>query len=308
VVGFDNVTFNPTPIVVSPISNSGFELGAAGWAFYQANTSVSFPATSGNPNGYARMVNTGGGYGVLVANGNTSISLGALGISVGETVTFRQDMKLFSGTNIGKFKLEFYNGTAKISESEKLTPLIGDGSTWETYTYDFLIPTGTSGVKIVLVAGISSTVGYDNIGIGAPPTNDFASWIGGYPGVGGLTGFNDDADHDGTANGLENFFGTNPSSFTRGLSAGAVTGNTFVFTHPQNASPASDLSAPAYRWSTDLQTFHANGASNGGGTTTVTFSAVTNTPSAGITTVSATITGTVVPTSLFVHVGVTQNP
>lgn len=308
VVGFDNVTFSSTPVVVPPIPNAGFELGNAGWAFYQANTSASFPSTLGNPNGHARMNNSGSGYGVLVANGNAILSLTGLGISAGETVTFRQDMRLFSGSNIGKFKLEFYNGAAKISESEKLTSLIGDGSTWETYTYDFLIPIGTNGVKVVLVAGIGSDVGYDNIGIGAPPANDFTSWIGGYPGVGGLTGFNDDPDHDGNNNGMENFFGTDPSASSSGLTAGTVTGNTFVFTHPQNASPASDMSAPVYRWSTDLQTFHADGASNGGGTTTVSFSTAPNTPSAGNTTVTATITGTVIPATLFVNVSVTLNP
>jgi hypothetical protein len=218
-------------------------------------------------------------------------------------------MRLFSGSNIGRFKVEYYNGVGgKISELEKLSPLIGDGSTWETYTYDFLIPTGTNGIKIVLVAGIGSDVGYDNIGLVAPPGEDFASWITGFPAVGSLTGFNDDADHDGISNGLENFFGTDPGEFSKGLVVTAVTSNTLVFTHSQNASPASDISAPEYRWSTDLQTFHANGASNGGGTTTVNFSATTNTPSVGITTVTASITGTVIPQKLFVKVGVNRNP
>lgn len=309
VVGFDNITFSTTPVVVPPISNADFELGGAGWAFFQDSTSASFPATDGNPNGHARMVNSGTGWGVLVANGNSIIPLSTLGISGGETVTFRQDMRLFSGFNIGKFKVESYNSDGlKLSDPEKLTNLIGDGSTWETYTYDFLIPAGTAGIKIVLVAGISSDVGYDNIGIVAPPADDFATWISGFPAVGSLTGFNDDADQDGIANGLENFFGTDPGAFSKGLVVAAVTSNTFVFTHPQNASPASDISAPAYRWSTDLQTFHADGASNGAGTTTVSFSVQTNIPSTGTTTVTATITGTVIPQKLFVKVGVSQNP
>jgi hypothetical protein len=309
VIGFDNITFSTTPIVVPPISNPGFELGGAGWSFFQDNTGSSFPATGGNPNGHARMVNGGSGYGVLVANGNTTIPLTTLGISVGDAVTFRQDMKIFNGSNIGKFKVEYYNSVGgKISELEKLTPLIGDGSTWETYTYDFLIPAGTIGVKIVLVAGIGSEVGYDNIGLAAPPAEDFASWISGFPAVGSLTGFNDDADHDGIANGLENFFGTDPGAFSKGLVVASVTRSTLVFTHPQNASAVSDISAPDYRWSTDLQTFHANGASNDGGITTVNFSVNTNIPSSGITTVTATITGTVIPQELFVKVGVSQNP
>lgn len=309
VVGFDNIIFNSTPIVVPPISNSSFEQGGASWAFYQNGTSASFPATNGNPNGHARMFNSGTGWGVLVANGGSIIPLSTLGISVGETVTFKQDMRLFSGSNIGRFKVEYYNSTGtKLSELEKITSLNGNGSTWETYNYDFLIPTGTTGIKIVLVAGIGSDVGYDNISIVATPADNFASWISGFPAVGSLTGFNDDADKDGIANGLENFFGTDPGAFSKGLVAGAVTGNTSVFSHPQNASPASDVSAPEYRWSTDLQTFYADGASNNGGTTTVNFSVVTNTPSMGNTVVTATITGTALPQKLFFKVGVTDKP
>lgn len=309
VVGFDNITYSSTPIVVPPISNAGFELGGAGWAFFQDGTGASFPATNGNPNGHARMVNSGTGWGVLVANGGSIIPLSTLGISVGETVAFKQDMRLFSGSNIGRFKVEYYNSAGtKLSELEKITPLIGDGSTWETYNYDFLIPAGTTGIKIVLVAGIGSDVGYDNIGIVGPPADDFASWISGFPAVGSLTGFYDDADDDGIPNGLENFFGTDPSVSSKGLVVAAVTNNNLVFTHPQNPNPASDVSTAAYSWSTDLQTFHADGASNGAGTTTVSFSAQTNTPSTSTTTVTATITGAVIPQKLFVKVGVSQNP
>ena len=87
---------------------------------------------------------------------------------------------------------------------------------------------------------------------------------------------------------------TDPGAFSVGLRARGVTtgaGLTFTFTHPQNASPADDVSAPAYRWSTNLQTFHADGAANAAGTTTVTFTAEVDTPVAGTTTVTATITG-----------------
>jgi hypothetical protein len=136
---------------------------------------------------------------------------------------------------------------------------------------------------------------------GGGPT--YATWIAGYPGVGGMTGFTDDPDGDGSGNGLENFFGTDPSVFTAGVIAGTKTGNTFTFTHPQNATPASDVTA-AYQWSTDLATFNADGAANGG--TTVTFAPALNTPTAGTTTVTATVTGTPID-KLFVRVGATQN-
>ena len=85
--------------------------------------------------------------------------------------------------------------------------------------------------------------------------------------------------------------------------AGGKTVNTFTFTHPQGATLAADLTA-SYRWSTDLTTFHADGASNGN--TTVNFTMQTNTPALGTTTVTATVIGTALD-KLFVTVGVTQN-
>jgi len=136
----------------------------------------------------------------------------------------------------------------------------------------------------------------------AGSSNTFADWIASYPGVGTLTGLSDDADGDGIDNGVENFFGTDPGAFNTGLLAGAASGDSFTFTHPQSATPASDLTA-TYQWSKDLATFHANGATDGG--TKVTLSAQTNTPVPGTTTVTATVTGTAAG-RLFVNVKVTQ--
>ncbi len=131
--------------------------------------------------------------------------------------------------------------------------------------------------------------------------NNFADWISDYPGVGGLTGFNDDSDHDGNDNGLENFFGTDPSVFSVGLVSVGLSGNTFTFTHPLNASPADDISA-AYLWSKDLATFYADGATVE--STKVDF--VQGSPSGGMVSVTATITGASID-KLFVKVGVTKD-
>ena len=113
----------------------------------------------------------------------------------------------------------------------------------------------------------------------------------------------DDPDGDGIGNGVENLFGTNPGAFTQGLLVGIKSGNTFTFTHPKNASPASDLTA-SYTWSKDLASFLASGATDGAGTT-VAFTTQADTPSPGITTVTATVTGTDA-SKLFVRVNVTQ--
>ena len=148
-------------------------------------------------------------------------------------------------------------------------------------------------------AGISSTTAWNFTT--ALPT--FSSWISN-PTFGLAVAdrdLGDDPDGDGTDNGVENFFGTHPGTFTQGLAAGIRSGNTFTFTHPQNASPATDLTA-SYRWSTDLATFHLGGATSGG--TTVNFTTEANTPSPGFTRVTATATGTL-PDRLFVDVKVT---
>ena len=158
--------------------------------------------------------------------------------------------------------------------------------------------------------GSTGFIGFLEIRFGAlvdevAPGDTYADWIAGFPGVGGQTGFNDDPDGDGIPNGMENFFGTAPDEFSTGLVAVEVAGGAFTFTHPQNATPASDV-VGAYLWSKDLATWHGDGASDGDGTT-VSFDAETDTPSAGTTTVTATVAGT--PTDkLFVTIEVTQAP
>jgi hypothetical protein len=142
--------------------------------------------------------------------------------------------------------------------------------------------------------------------VGSGGGGTFSDWIAGYPGVGGQTALGDDPDGDGNDNGVENYFGTDPSVFSTGLSAGVFStdgGNTFTFTHPLGDDPASDVSA-AYRWSDDLATFYPDGDPNGAGTTTVSFQQ--GVPSGGMVAVTATITGTVIPERLFVDIEVTQ--
>ncbi|WP_338684955.1 alpha/beta hydrolase [Haloferula helveola] len=169
--------------------------------------------------------------------------------------------------------------------------------------------TGGAGVVEVFIdnlpgGGSSNRTWYD--GVGYARANDYADWIGDYD-VGGEDGFEDDPDGDGNASGLENFLGTPPDvSGPTGFEVMSAGGPNFVFSHPENPTPADDLIA-AYQWSTDLGTFHEDGATDGSGTT-VSFSRATDTPVPGTTTVTATASGPSIPDRLFVRLRVVAGP
>jgi hypothetical protein len=142
--------------------------------------------------------------------------------------------------------------------------------------------------------------------VGFARANNFSDWISSFA-VGELNGFGDDPDGDGMVSGLENFFGTSPdvadAAGLRSMKLSTAGVTSFTFTHPENANPADDLSA-VYQWSAELESFHDDGASNAAGTT-VNFVKSPDSSTPNITTVTATITGSTIPESLFVRVKVT---
>jgi hypothetical protein len=98
---------------------------------------------------------------------------------------------------------------------------------------------------------------------GVPP-DTYATWIGGFSGAAGAPGFNQDADLDGVANGIEHYLGTDPSVPTQGLREISNDGSGVRFRHSRTNQLASDVTA-FYQWSTDLVTWYASGETNPGG-------------------------------------------
>lgn len=76
--------------------------------------------------------------------------------------------------------------------------------------------------------------------------------------------FNDDADGDGTPNGIEAWLGTAPDRFSSSLIAAGNDG--LSFSHPQNPNAPTNLSA-SYQWSPDLVNWYGHSQGPDGGPT-----------------------------------------
>ncbi len=144
---------------------------ASGAMWHQVNggnTTYDYPSTGGNSGGYGVIDGTNSPWAIWVGNTDSAIPISNLGLSAGQTYTFKQDMKVLSGSNVGGFKIDFVPSG---STGDLRIPKIGDGSTWETYSYSISIPAGTTGIKIVPLWGVNSIVGFDNFRVenGAVP-------------------------------------------------------------------------------------------------------------------------------------------
>jgi methionine-rich copper-binding protein CopC len=263
--------------------------------------SVTINITTGNINGI--------GF-TMVALNNSDNNLGIVPTSAVTNSNTQSPLSIdINVPDGGSFVVAGYNnnstnGTANVNSLLTLLHAGDFGNLVGAFGYEANVAAGSQTygftTTAAIVADFSAAVAFAAV---PTPTNTFASWISN-PSYGLAVGdqdFGDDPDGDGIENGVENYFGTNPGTFTPGLAASIKNGNRFTFTHPQNASPASAFGA-SYRWSTDLAAFHLGGETSGG--TTVNFTTEANTPSSGFTRVTATVTGTL-PGRLFVDVRVT---
>lgn len=133
--------------------------------FGGGTTTYNYPTSGGNPNGYGVMSNASG-WGIWVGQSNpsTGYALAPLGLVAGGNYNFVMDLKNFSGTGIGKLKIECWASGVRINEGPEITAGAQSGA-WATYTFNRTLVAGTTDIMIVPIAGAGSVIGYDNIGV-----------------------------------------------------------------------------------------------------------------------------------------------
>lgn len=170
------------------IPNGDFSNGSQNWLYVAAGTetaATTFP-TGGNPGGYATITPTGG-WGILVSppeagvNGG-GVPISSLSLTAGGPVTFTFDSKIISGASAGPvdafnnaagFKWEAWGNNALVGNTgDQRFSLIGDGTTWQTYTYAWTLPAGTDKLIFVPLANYTAgaIVGVDNVGVVPEPS------------------------------------------------------------------------------------------------------------------------------------------
>ena len=164
------------------IPNGDFSNGSENWLKVSGGgegPADTFP-TGGNPGGYGSITPVGG-WGILVSPtvagaAGGGVPIASLSLTAGGPVTFTYDSINLSGAGpVGGFKWEAWGNNAPVGNTGETFPtLIGDGSTWQTYTYNWTLPALTD--KIIFVplwagGGNASTIGVDNVGVVPEPSS-----------------------------------------------------------------------------------------------------------------------------------------
>ena len=239
-------------------TGSGVTTTGAGTIIYRAQTGVVSP----NTNGELDMFGFSNQNAVDGPDGNTGA----------RTVSMILDLTPAGG----------YNGTTNFGTLTWSDSVLG---TIGTFTHTVARDVGS-----VFISGANPFTGaISNLSLTQilPPPPTFESWIAGFGLAVADQSFTTDPDRDGLANGLEQIFGTNPTSFTPGLAAQQATSSTLTIQHPLSTALAAN-STYSYEWSTDLIDWRPSGQFNTTGTRATI--AATAPDTNGIVTVVITIT------------------
>ncbi|MGB6222812.1 hypothetical protein [Haloferula sp.] len=187
-IGGSNIPVEPPPFVPVQIPNPGFELEPVGvdWSpFSPLPSYISYvEGDTGNPSRFVQLTDVPEEFAELKAFNGAEVTFASLGLAPGDPFSVQVDMKIITpGSDptspIGGISVV---GPAGFSAPDGFPALIGDGSTWETYTIDFTTPTGAeqNRASFGLVPGkrlSGATVAFDNIQILVAPQAPFTAAI-----------------------------------------------------------------------------------------------------------------------------------
>lgn len=262
--------------------------------------------------GQARIVSTTG-TNYIVSNGGVAENLSAFGMEAGHIYNLSFYMKRtgIQTTDMGVAEFTFYesDGTTVVStEPSDLSEYnhAGSDGTWTEYTQRVIVPDNAVKADLKLYGGsVGTQIAFDDLSIAyVSPADIFEIWATDNGLTGSDAAFNADPDSDGIPNGLENFLGTAPDSQSDGMSNIVYSAGNLSMQHSKSSNVSSDVTA-TYEWSTDLETWWETGTTDLNGTS-VTITPVDDTPSAGTTTATATVSGTDAD-SIFIKVSVSND-
>jgi hypothetical protein len=159
------------------VTNGGFDLDAAGWAYTAGGgaNAATEETTGGNPGGYVTIEAGPDTWAVWYQIDGEKLS--DLGIPEGTIVTYKCDMIDLGSeglTDQGGFKAESWAGDTKLTPGDGVDVYFDVTSSWETYSFDYTMEPGTDTLKFILVnvtydgSGLTAKYGFDNASIILP--------------------------------------------------------------------------------------------------------------------------------------------
>ncbi len=212
---------------------------------------------------------TGANAGSEIFNQSASFPIAAFTALDYFTFDLGTTVSLTEGSNYA-FLLSFDNDNAA-----DIRPAIGQN---EAATHPGVIWTGGSGLTggqdmVFYLTAVPEPA----LSLTSAPTA-YLNWTANYPEL-DLADPSADYDHDELPNILEAWFGTDPGAKSVGLGLVSAAGSTIVISHPQNASPLSDVQG-TYQWSPNNLDWYESGDGPAGGpsasTTSDTVGSTTN--------------------------------